>query len=68
MPLVHSGNAPAEGGFFLIGQICGPICLIEGDEAQTLIIFTSLLDFAGPRARHFFLRSCKNFSHIIDRR
>jgi hypothetical protein len=34
--------------FFLIGQKTSPISSLEGDDALTLIIFTSLLDFAGP--------------------
>jgi hypothetical protein len=54
MRLRHSGFAPFPPYFFLNGQKTHPISTLEGDDAQTLIIFTSLLDYAGPCARHFF--------------
>jgi hypothetical protein len=55
MHILHSGHAVAVQHFLLNGQKLHPICSLEGDDAETLIFFTSLLDFAGPSARRFFL-------------
>ena len=57
MQKTHIGNAGETTYFFLIGQRTHPISSIEGDGAAKRIIFTSLLDFAGPCARHFFFQS-----------
>ncbi len=53
MHLTHSGFALLSFHFFLIGQKLRTIWSLEGDDAATLIFFTSLLDFAGPCARLF---------------
>jgi hypothetical protein len=45
---VHNGIAQPSTAFFLNGQKCGTIRYLEGDDASTLMFFTSLLDFAGP--------------------
>ena len=53
MHATHSGFAQVSVHFFLNGQKTHPISSIEGSDAEKLITFTSLLDFAGPCARLF---------------
>lgn len=54
MHVTHGGNAMQNHAVALIGCTLPPISSIEGNDALTLVAFTSLLDFAGPRARRFF--------------
>ena len=47
--------------FFLEWSKIDPYLIREGDDASLRIFFTSLLDFAGLRARHFFCPAAHAF-------